>query len=198
MVITEDIILFKLIKQKLTKLIKFFMNLRNLFTIVLVAFATILTAQTVVRPLQIIRCDAVESQKLTLRKGVFTSKALTIDSTAKSSQIPSALAVYNYVNLKASNETYTIVTDTVNASVTAGTTVYNFGASQVTYTVTLPATPNNGDIVWLLFNKNVTTLTVSGGTNTVGGTALTAATGGTTVASYIYIGGAVDKWFRRD
>jgi len=197
MVITEDIILFKLIKNKLTKLIKFFMNLRNLFTIVLVAFATILSAQAVVRPLQIIRCDAVESQKLTLRKGVFTSKTLTIDSTAKSSSIPSALAVYEYVNLKQHREAYTIVTDTVNAAVTTGTTVYNFGANQATYTVILPSAPVAGDIVWLIFNKNVTTLTVSAG-DTIGGTALTAATGGTTVASYIYIGGAVDKWFRRD
>lgn len=175
------------------------MNLRNLFTIVLVALATFASAQAVVRPLQIVRADAVESQKLTLRKGVFTSKALVVDSTAKSSQIPSALAVYNYTNAKQSIESYTTVSDTANLSVSRGTTVFDFAANQTNLTITLPADSVAGSIVWLIFADTVTTVTVSAPAGqTIGGTALTTAVGGLTVASYIYIAAPVRRWFRRD
>lgn len=197
MPITEDVILFQLIKTKLTKL---FMTLRNLFTILLVALATFVSAQGVVRPLQTLRSDAIESQKLILNKGVFTGKALTLTATtAKASLIPSSLAVYNYVNTKQAIESYTTVTDTVNRTVASGTTVFNFPANQVNFTVTLPADSVAGTIVWLIFVDNVTTVTVSApAAQTIGGSALVAATGGTTVASYIYIAAPVRKWFRRD
>lgn len=174
--------------------------LKFLSTFVIALFATItLTSQAVVRPLQVGKFDRVESQTLTLRKGVFTSKALSIDANAKSSQIPSALAVYNYVNTKQSIESYTTVTDTTNLSVSRGTTVFNFPSAQASLTITLPADSVAGSIVWLIFDDNVTAVTVSAPVGqTIGGTALTTAVGGTTVASYIYIAAPVRRWFRRD
>lgn len=198
MVITEDIIHFKKLSLKLKKL------LQKMFKFLSVLFVTLFTAvtlnsQVVVRPLQVGKFDRVESQTLSLRKGIFTGKALSIDSTAKSSQIPSALAVYNYVNAKQSIESYTTVTDTANLSVSRGTTVFDFASGQANLTITLPADSVSGSIVWLIFADTVTAVTVSAPAGqTIGGTALTTAVGGSTVASYIYIGAPVRRWFRRD
>ena len=236
----EDVLHF--IKNLITTIKKIGMNFRNLITLCLVAFATLLSAQAVVRPSQIGRFDAVETAKLTVKGGVFTGKALTLTAaTAKSSNIPSALAVYNAINARIAGGTYslpttnpdtttsnrtvilwtgsgsgtdtatmtdatllttrmdvdTVVTDTANITLThMGVTPFDFSGTLADLTVTLPASPIDGDVVTLTFDDIVTALTISGGAKTVRGTAVTAAAVGT-VLEYVYIGKSVGKWYRR-
>lgn len=235
----EDVLHF--IKNFITTIKNFKMNFRNLFTILFVALATILSAQ-VVRPTQTGRFDAVETAKLTVKGGVFTGKALTISqATAKAGLIPSALAVYNAINARIGGGTYTlpttnpdtttsnrtviawtgsgagtdtatmvdatllttrmdvdtVVTDTANITLThMGVTPFDFTGTQATFTVTLPASPIDGDVVTLTFDDIVTALTISGGSKTIRGTAATAAAVGT-VLEYVYIGKSIGKWYRR-
>jgi hypothetical protein len=98
-------------------------------------------------------------------------------------------------NVPAFNEEYTIITDTADAEVDRGHTVFKHGTTQATFTVSLPSSPNEGDIAQITFNSAVTALTVDGGGISIIGTAITEASDGTS-AEYKYIGGAVNKWAR--
>lgn len=174
------------------------MTLQKILTIAVLFCTTIFaSAQGVIRPTQISKFDEIVTKKLNLNGGVFTAKTLQITpTTAKSGAIPSSLAVYNYVTEKAYNKSYSVVTDSTNATVLKGCTVFNFDTTQSTFTVTLPASPTAGDVVELMFNRPVTAVTVSAA-NTIVGTALTAASIGTS-AVYHFIGNGINKWFRRN
>ena len=120
-------------------------------------------------------------------------------SQVNATTYPTAQRLYDALMLNDSKraEGYTTITSTSSPVTLTNANVDNFinqGGTQATFTFNLPATPIDGQRCFLSFNNIVTTLTISGNSTTLGGTAATAAAVGTRLEYKYYAAGT--KWLR--
>ncbi len=92
-------------------------------------------------------------------------------------------------------ESYFTRTDSANYIGKLGTTVIKASGTLATDSLFLPAAPNPGDWVRVVYQTAVTALVVGGSGKTIVGTAATSASAGTTL-KYEYFGGSHDIWIR--
>lgn len=137
----------------------------------------------------------------------FEIKSLATGSTVRfaygqvnSTTYPSATRLYDdlRVHAQTSPGLYTLMTDTTVTLLTNAhaQTVINFAATQLTHTLTLPATPVDGQEVIITFNSAVTNLTIGGNSTTLRGTAPTTAAIGARLIYRYYGTLASPAWIR--
>ena len=112
---------------------------------------------------------------------------------------PTAQRLYDalMVNAHSTFTGYSVITSTSSPVTLTNTNVDNLinqGGTQATFTFNLPATPVDGQRCQLTFNNIVTTLTISGNSTTLGGTAATTAAVGTRLEYKYYATGTT--WLR--
>lgn len=136
-----------------------------------------------------------------LRSGLTGATVRFAYGQVNSTTYPSATRLYDDLRVHAQTHPglYTLVTDTTTTQLTNAhaETVINFSATQVTHTLTLPATPVDGQVCIITFNSAVTTLTVSAGASTLRGTAATAGAVGTQLVYRYYGSLASPAWIRQ-
>lgn len=92
-------------------------------------------------------------------------------------------------------ESYFTRTDSANYIGKLGINVIKASGTLATDSLFLPAAPNNGDWVRVVYQTAVTALVVNGSGKTIVGTAATSASAGTTL-QYDYFGAPHDVWIR--
>lgn len=112
---------------------------------------------------------------------------------------PTAQRLYDalMINAQKTYAGYSVITSTtspVTLTNLNADNLINQGGTQATFTFNLPATPVDGQRCVLSFNNIVTTLTISGNSTTLSGTAATTAAVGTRL-EYKYYASAT-KWLR--
>lgn len=112
---------------------------------------------------------------------------------------PTAARLYDAIRMNSLGQakSYSTITSTTSPVTLTSDNADNFinqGGTQATFTFNLPATPYDGQVCRLAFNNIVTTLTISGNSTTLSGTAATAAAVGTRLEYKYYA--AATKWLR--
>lgn len=138
----------------------------------------------------------------------FEVKSLATGSTVRfaygqvnSTTYPSAARLYTdlMIHAQVTPGLYTLVTDTTTTALTNAhaETVINFAATQLTHTLNLPATPVDGQELFIVFNSAITNLTIGGNGTTLRGTAPTTAAVGARLYYRYYGTLASPAWIRQ-
>lgn len=124
---------------------------------------------------------------------VYGTNATTATTLSKTeSGYLASFATDGTVLSKADNtERYNNITSTtspVTLSSTIADNLINQGSTQATFTLNMPASPINGQVVMITYNNAITTLTIHGNGNTIVGSAVTTAVAGSQRKFKFYTG----------
>lgn len=109
--------------------------------------------------------------------------------TKEASDLSKTESVYNAIyatdgtilEKRANTEQYNNITSTtspVTLSSTISDNLINQGSTQATFTLNMPASPVDGQVLYITYNNAITTLTIDGNGNTIVGSAVTTAVAG--------------------